>query len=412
MIVLFYFMDDVKVVSNEFGIQQEHQFEKIPNGNRENIPSEKIYFTTPSDFKNQMDNMKRTVPEEKLKDLCFMMKPDEVVKHPQFPKHIGFSELEKEVEQFKTKKEFKLTILNAMSNALGDHLIGMNAFDIFQDKLRKLLPSSKVSIALHQLSPYRTGMITKKWHPKFQNVYMMPNRLSRLMEYDAYIDLGGLLLHEGFDSMPMMDFYLKAMSINPESIPAKMKSIKYTPENHSSEKIKGLISRIKHFKKKPVLLFHHRSTSQIRSMSEGRAKQFVKQILENTDYFVVSLCGLDLQHKDFMNATDYSKTIDDFASFTKHVDSIITVDTCTYHLADSFKTPTVVIFTSIDPKLRTPYYMSTRSIMLEKEDGKLFGKHKVHREEDQKIEESDYVDGLWEKFDIQEAVDLLETIGA
>lgn len=408
MIVLFYFMEDTKVTINEFGFTYEHKFDKIPNKDRKNIPAENIYFSTPSDFKTHMDTLKKNVSEDQLKDLVFLMKPDDVIKHHAFPKNIGFADLEEQIGQYKGQPTFKVSILNAMSNAMGDHLIGMRAFDIWQDKLRKLLPGTQVEITLHQLSPYRTGPITRQWNGKFQQVFMMPNRLSRLMEYDAFVDLGGFLLNEDFGKMTMMDFYLKALSIDPKSVPVEQKRMEFKIPEQNKQKIKSVFDIIRS-QGRPILLFHHHSTSQIRSMREGTARKAISDIIENSDYLVVSASPLEYQDKRFLSLADYSQTLDDFAAIISEVDAIITVDTSTYHFADAFSIPTVVLFTSIDPSLRIPYYPHTRGIMLEDSEGMLYGRHKINKDKEE--EETEYTEAMWGKFDITEALNELQTIG-
>ena len=410
MLMLFYFTEDVTVTLNEGGTSYNHKFDKIPNKDRNNIPSENIYFSTPSDFKTHMDTLRKTLPDEKLKEMIYVMPPHQVVAHKEFPKNIGFGNLEEQIDEFKGRPQITVAILNAMSNALGDHLIGMNAFNIFQEKIRSLLPGTNVSIILHQLNPYRTGAITKKWASKFQQVYMLPNRLSRLMEYDAIIDLGGLLLHKDFDKKPMMDFYLQALSVPPETVPVEQKRIIYDLPEENRSSMEKILRNVR-AQKRPILLFHHRSTSQIRAMSDCVARGFIRDIIDKTPYFVISACGLEYQNKRFLSISEHSKTTDDFASIISQVDAIITVDTSTYHFADAFDIPTVVLFTTIDPSLRTPYYPFTKSIMLEDSDGMLFGRHKVNKAENKDEEEIAHIEKMWSKFDITEAIELLQSIG-
>lgn len=404
MIVFFYFTELINVQQDDFGVRTLHKFEPVPQ--KDKIPVDHVYFSTLSDFQGHAKRIEEQLGPKK--DRIFIMNPDVVVQTPNWPKDIGFSKLDEQVEEFKGRSEFRIAFVNGMSNAIGDHLIGMHAFDVFCERLSELLPGTRIMITLFQLSPYRTRAITRQWRNKFEHVYMLPNKLPKLLKHDAFIDLGGMLLRDNFDKVPMIDFYLEACSIDPASVPEERKRMTYEVNEDIHNGIKKVFKAIR-TKGRPILLFHHTSTSEIRGMSNARARGYIKKIIETTDYFVVSACGLEFQNKRFLDLRNFSKDLDHFASIISQVDGIITVDTSTYHLASAFNIPTVVLFTSIDPDLRVRYYDHVRPIMLEEKDGKLYGRHKLSLEkgEEVKKEEIAYIDAKWEKFDIEEALNKL-----
>jgi ADP-heptose:LPS heptosyltransferase len=322
--------------------------------------------------------------------------------------HIGFQNLQEALEPYKGRPSVSLAVLNAMSNALGDHLIGMQAFDYWADKVRELLPGTTVDITLYQLNPYRVGPITKQWQAKFSKIFMLPNRLSRFMDHDGFVDLGTLLLREDFDTQPMIDFFYQAMSIDPDTVPVERKRIKYTLKDETVAKCKNILHNIRALGR-PILMFHHTSTSPIRGMSHARARQFITEIIKKTDYFVVSACGLEHHDKRFMNLANYSETFDDFCTFISMMDAIITVDTSTYHVSDAFDVPTVALFTTINPDFRTRYYPYVESIMLEEKDGQLYGRHKASENEEAKSKEIEYVEEKWANLDVEDVLSALET---
>jgi ADP-heptose:LPS heptosyltransferase len=287
----------------------------------------------------------------------------------------------------------------------------MQAFDYWQEQVREILKGSEVSITMFQLNPMRLAPITKQWHPKFQQIFMMPNRHQRLLDHDMFIDFGSLLLRENFGNQPMIDFFFEALSIDSESVPLERKRIKYKlPENSELNKKLDQVFNVIKSQGKPILLFHHKSTSPIRQMSDERARQCVRNILDNSDYFVISACGLELSDKRFMDLQSYSKGIDGFASIISRVNSIITVDTSTYHMADAFNIPTVVLFTSIEPEYRIKYYPYVRGIMLEEKSGPLYGRHKMSKKQEAADKELKIVDERFEKLDIKKALKELESI--
>src|SRR5690606_24475607 len=114
------------------------------------------------------------------------------------------------------------------------------------------------TISLFQLNPHRLADITKLWADKINSLYMLPNNAGRLMEQDAFIDLGTLLLREGFDTEHMIDFFLKALSIDPSSIPPEEKRMKYLVSDDTMDRVKKMMKAIRS-KGRPILLFHHKS---------------------------------------------------------------------------------------------------------------------------------------------------------
>jgi hypothetical protein len=137
-------------------------------------------------------------------------------------------------------------------------------------------------------------------------------------------------------------------------------------------------------------------------MRPPQARKIIKGILDNSDYFVISADGLEYFHDRFIDLSFASVNIDTFASIIAQVDSVVTVDTSTYHLADAFDKPTVVLFTTIEPKLRVPYYPYTDSIMLENEGGMIYGEHHAPKEPEKLAKYIEYVDNKWEELDVSE----------
>lgn len=406
MICFFYFTHDLKISFKDQNLNYHQQFEGVKD--RDNVPVSNIYFSTPTDFYNQVNNLKKQVGEKETNDLIFALDAKMISDLVGFPKNIGFQTL-KNLEQFKGKSEIKIAIVNAMSNSMGDHLIGMRAFDYWQKKVSEMFPEAKVIISFFQLNPHSLADITKQRADKIDHLYMLPSSTSKLMENDAFIDLGTLLLREGFNTEHMIDFFFKALSIDPTTVPNEEKRMKYTISEGPINQIKEVMDSIKS-EGRPILLFHHTSTTPIRSLDESKAKRIVDEIIEKSEYFVVSTSDLNYQNKRFANIRSHSSSFDHLAAIISQVDGMITVDTCTYHIADAFSIPTVVLFSSVDPELRSKYYPYVVPIMFESKDGKLYGKHKASIEKDELKKELDYLSDLWDKIDVNELLKKLEDV--
>jgi len=406
MLKFFFFTEDIKVQYNEFGYTYEHLFEKTENA--ENVPFGSVYFSTVSDLTNHANNIKRQFGD-KYDEAIRIIENEKVMSHNEFPVDIGFKDnLEVALKPFKGRKiPLKVAIINAMSNAIGDHLIGMRAFDYWTEKVEEHL-GVPVEVTFFQLNPMRMGPITAQ-RSQLKNIFILPNKLPRLTFHDAYIDLSSLILRETFNHQPMVDFFMEAMSIPPESVPDERKRIKFSYDPAKVAQIDHIMKvvRSKH-KNRPILLFHHKATSAVREMTGERARRIVKEILDKTDYFIVSAEELEFQHERYLNVNRFSRqSLFNFAAIIDKVDAVITVDTSTYHFADAFSKPTVALFTTIEPDFRVRYYPLVESVMLETKDGENYGLHKSYVEPELIAKQVQYTDTLWKKLDIDDVIDRL-----
>ena len=401
MICFFGFNQSVKILHKDSGSVIQHSFEKVED--KSQISINQIYFSTPSDFYNQVKNIKN---QTGIDDVAFAIDPNAVSSMDGFPEQVGFGDLQI-LEKYHGQKEIKIGIVNAMSNAIGDHLIGMMAFDYWHKKLSEMLPDTKIIVTFFQLNPYGLQNINQQFADKIDHLYVLPSNMVNLLQQDVYIDLGTILLREGFDTENIMDFFLKSLSINPTSVPDKEKRIRFSvPEDvqrHTEKMFRAIRT-----KKRPVLLFHHNASAPIRGMDDVHARKLVANIIEKSEYFVICTSGLEYQNERFLDVSIFSYSLNHFASIISQADALLTVDTCSYHFADAFDIPTVVLFSTIEPELRIKYYPFVKSIMCEKKGGKLYGKHKASNDPDELKKDLEYLSLLWDDLDVDEVLKKLE----
>ncbi len=400
MILFYHVGEDIKYTPDN-GIEQV--LSKVTDVNK--ISFDNVYFTTPSDFQKQMAVIKSHMPDADLDKVIFVADPKDVTKRPEFPEHIGFMKFEDVLEKLKGKKEVKVAIVNAMSTAFGDHLIGMRAYEYWYEKMCQHF--DKVTVRLFQFDPYKHMTITLQYQEKFDNLLVLPSTLGALVQHDAYIDLGSMLTRENFDNRPMIDFFLESLSIDPQEVPAERKRMKYSVNPETDAQIEDVFQKIR-TKKRPILLFHRTSTTPIREMSQVAAKRLVREIIQNSGYYVISAVPLEFQHPRFLDISRYSASVDHFASIISKVDGIVTVDTSTYHFADAFNTPTVALFTTIEPEYRIKYYPYVEGIMLEEKGGWMYGRHKHAAETDIAKQEIDYIENKWASLDVHRVLKALD----
>lgn len=406
MLCFFHTIEDISIEIEQSGYKYRHQFVGVPDNSKVSI--DKIYVTTPSDYQKICSTIKSNGGDEQVFRL---ISPKEIVEHELFPKNVAFKgTLDEAFEPLKDKSEISIAIMNAMSNAFGDHLIGMKALSIYQKKLSEKYPDKKFIFNLFQLDPYRLAPITTQWKGLYSNVGTMPVSLSLLFNHDCYIDFGGLLLYPTFDLKPMIDFFLEGLSMEKEEVSPKDKRLTYKVE----EKLKqGTQCLEKYIRKragdKKVVLVHPLSTTPIRTMSEKYAVELINELTKQ-GFFTISAIAISVENKNHMNVHNFSTNFSEFASIVEIVDGIVSVDTSTVHLSDCFNIPTIALYTSIDPKLRTCYYPHVKGVMLETSDGPLYGQHKIEVAGDNWKEVSEYASKIWYRKPTKELAEELKEL--
>jgi len=401
MLCFFYLTEDVTVNILQKGIQYVHNFKGTMGSE---ISSSKIHITTPSDYNKICSSIKSS---GKNPDICKLINPEEIMSHEYYPENITFKEIIEDTPEFiKGKKQVKVAIMNGISNAFGDYIVGLNAFSLYQDKLKEKYPDVEFKFSLFQLNPHKFSNITMQWSHLCSCVSTMPINLSRFLSHDVYIDFGALLLYENFSNQPMFDFFLEAFSPSLKNVPLNQKRLKYTPSDESDSFVKILMKHIRSVANgKKIILLHPLASSPVRTMPKKHVLRLVSELTEN-NYFVISAVDIREESLDsndnYMDIHKFSAKFDELACIVKYVDGIVSVDTSVVHLSDCFNTPTVAFFTTINPKYRACYYPNVKSIMLEKEDGFLYGKLKLDPKDELADSTREYVSELWDKIKIEE----------
>lgn len=405
MLVLFKTTEDIRTKINQFNCVYEHEFKASTDP--DNTPIENVYIST---YNNVKSHVKYAV-ETLNKPNAFQQISHEILDQiPDFPKDLHFKEnLDEALGELKNKNGIKIAVMNGMSNAMGDHLIGMKALKILQKRLTKYFNIENIQIDLFQLNPVGLGPINaQSICPK---TYILPVSLATLSQYDAFYDLGGLLLLEGFNEKPMIDFFLDALSVGKDTVPVEQKRIEYTPTDKSNDIARMLMKQIrKRAGDREILMFHTKASSEIRSIDKTNFERLTKEIIDESEYFVVTCVATDLKLERFMALYKFSSAFDIFAAIVSMMDKIITVDTCTYHLADAFDVPTLTLFTSIPPERRNCYYPYVKGMMLVDEKSVLYNHHKYeessNKELIQKIEAE--IESIWSNLSARQILDELD----
>jgi len=393
--IFFYVLKDVRVMSRGAGQAIRFKAPQTSHTASQSIPAEYIYFTTQAQF----TRLARSIPDAQsvvrvLDDLAVEV----ILNRDDFPQEIGFYRDGEVNDVFKEHgKTLKVAVINGMGNGIGDSIVGLRALEIFYKRTRANY--SKVSIAVLQ----RINPPLRHLYQRSKAVHQaldMPRTLAELLVYDYFVSLEAFTLSREFNSMPMIDYFLAKLGLDPTTVAACEKRGASANLEHcikNPDKSLEKILRLNKQKGRKLLLVHPLASDAIRSVPHELISGLVDFLIVKTDFIVVSAVDLNYMHEQFLDVSPSSKNIDDFVYIVANMDAVITVDTSTYHIADCFDVPAVVLFNTIDPRYRISYYPYTRGMWLGEGSDPLVMRHKGITEQDKTILGSIYKDFDYKK---------------
>jgi len=266
------------------------------------------------------------------------------------------------------KLDINIAIVGGVGRNIGEIISSCSALRILHEELLNKFENISLDIYLESsenkyYARDKELLLTQDYIHKIEPLSLS---LKKLLTYDFIIDTSLLNKRGYFASLPYVDAYLYKFGIDYEKINDKRKS---TFIDRISKNInKDLIKKIKGLKKVgKLLLYHPYSANENRSIPKEFALKYLKKLINKADsYTIISALNITQLNDDrYVNLSNFSKSLSDFIYIISQADKIITVDTSTYHLADAFFVPTLVLFTDDKAHIRTKYYEQTKTIDIE-----------------------------------------------
>ncbi len=287
---------------------------------------------------------------------------DQIIAHPNFPKNIGafdgqkiqLCDFKEKISPLLVKKEIKIAIF--LSSALGDMLRACRALELYHSKLLNYFDKVSFDLLLDDSENYKYILDQSYYVNK---VCQLPISLKEFFNgYDAYVELNEMLhdynIKDNIDT-PIIDIFLQGLNIDSSTISdsEKRNFIKVSPK--AKKELSLLVSALKSCGKR-LLLFNPLSSNPIRSIPQEFINKIIEDIIEKSDYQIISFSKLSYNHERFIELGEYTNNTENFLYLLSQMDAIITVDTSVYHVADAFNIPTYVIFATLLPQSRCKYY--------------------------------------------------------
>ncbi len=366
--------------------------------NPSNMFNETVYISTYEDF----EDLKKVFHSVGAKYKAKVIDESKVRYLSQFPKELGISnineyittqrldykyknlDLKKENDEIKSlylnensvniekqlegtlKQDISICILGRAGDSISEMICFCSALRILYEKLNKKFKSVKLDIYLNASDNTfysRDKMIFA--NQSFVNkVSALSLNVKELCEYDFFIDLGSVSKRSYYKSLSHIDSWLHKLGIDYKKIPQdeKYNTINinaYKPKKELKEKLE----RIK--LKGKILLFHPYSANIDKSIPKEITIALLKDLISKLpDYTIVSVLKLDGKFEDdrYVDLSAYSKSFLDYSYIVSNMNQIVTVNTATYHMADAFFIPTVLILNSNDETQVIQEYPSSKMI--------------------------------------------------
>ncbi len=286
----------------------------------------------------------------------------------------NIANIEKQLEGT-IKQDISICILGRAGESISEMICFCSALRILYEKLNKKFKSIKIDMYLNASDNtfYSRDKMLFANQSFINKVSALSLNVKELCLYDFFIDLGSVSKRSYYKSLPHIDAWLYKLGIDYKEV---SQNEKYNTINLSSYKAKKeLKEKIENLKLKgKILLYHPYSANIDKSIPKEITISLLKElVLKLPDYTIVSVLKLDGKFEDdrFVDLSMYSKSFLDYSYIVSNMNKIVTVNTATYHMADAFFIPTVLILNSNDETQVIQEYPSSK-IMYIKDKSKNF----------------------------------------
>ena len=243
----------------------------------------------------------------------------------------------------------RIHVINGMGVTLGDSVIGVTALIAIKTRFPHI--SFRIYRPAH--APVYVKRLYELAAPLLGSIVDLPVKLDAIAHEELRVDLGNHLFWPKFATLPMIDFFLGAMGIAADEIPAADK------RNHWLQEL--VLPRPQGLTGDYVLLCPTASTP-VRSIPASVRADFVEALWQR---FRRPVAGFGaIEHGLYSDLTPHTPDTAAFIAWIKHASYLVTPDTAAVHIAAGFDIPTTAFFTTIAPDLRVRDYPRCNAFLL------------------------------------------------
>ncbi|WP_116137861.1 ADP-heptose--LPS heptosyltransferase [Trinickia diaoshuihuensis] len=240
-------------------------------------------------------------------------------------------------------------IINGMGVTLGDSIVGLTALAAVQHRY------PGISFSIYR--PARTPLFVKTLYqlaaPLFGTVLDLPVPLDALPPNEPKVDVGNHLFWPNFSTMPMIDFFLWALGLEPADIALQEKSNGWLKQL-------GLPDLPREWKGRPYILLAPTASTPVRSIPSRYLPGIVSRLWAEFRLPIVG--SLPIEHEHYINISTHSQSTASYLSWVRGSTLLVTSDTSALHVGAGFDVPTAAFFTTIPSTLRARDYPKCAAI--------------------------------------------------
>ena len=308
-----------------------------------------------------------------------------------------FRSLEEQLGQLGNATAPRTAIINGFGTGIGDYVVGLTAWRVIRERMLAagcLEVRTEIWARTHAIPRARVACPSE---PSVAGIRALPVTLDEFLALDGYWDFSGMLDRPAFKQMPTIDFFLATLGVDPASVPAEQKRNRVlVPEPIQAEIDTALAGLGERF-----ILLHPASSTPLRDMPVPIMSRLLDELAQRTDLQIASLHPLPVAAERYADLSSLFRSHQHFCAVIRRAAGLLTIDTSTYHIADAFDVPSLVIFTTVPPERWTVYYPTVEGVMLEGvRESKYFG---LHRSADPVVLQD--IQSFWERLNLTQLVD-------
>ncbi|WP_321862489.1 ADP-heptose--LPS heptosyltransferase [Burkholderia cenocepacia] len=266
-------------------------------------------------------------------------------------------------------------VINGMGVTLGDSVIGLTALAALR------AAHAGLRFTLHR--PARAPRYVDALYALAADV-VAPSRAlpcpAEALPADARcIDVGNHLYWPAFARLPMIDFFLDALGVDPAAVSAAAKRNRWL----ARLSLPALPAEWQ----RPYVLFCPNASTAVRSVPPALRVAFVERLAQRYGLPVVGFGPI--AHPAYIDVSRDAADTARFIAWVKGASLLFAPDTAAVHLADGFDVPTLACFTTIGPALRVRDYPHCVPVTLDV-PAELHGLHRSERPDDLAAVEAAY----------------------
>ncbi|MDF0499826.1 ADP-heptose--LPS heptosyltransferase [Burkholderia cenocepacia] len=266
-------------------------------------------------------------------------------------------------------------VINGMGVTLGDSVIGMTALAA----LRDAHPGLRLTLYRPARAPRYVDALYALAADVVAPSRALPYPAEALATETHCIDVGNHLYWPAFARLPMIDFFLDALGVDPAAVPAAAKRNRWL----ARLPLPALPAEWQ----RPYVLFCPSASTAVRSVPPALHVAFVDRLAQRYGLPVVGFGPL--AHPAYVDVSSDAADTARFIAWIKGASLLFAPDTAALHLADGFDVPTLACFTTIGPALRVRDYPHCVPVTLDV-PAALHGLHRSERPDDLAAVEAAY----------------------